>query len=111
MVHSRAIVDPSVRVVVDAKDVDKWKSNPALQFECIRYFVVDQDTTYDSKTNSGKPVFNRTVCLKEEVFKKKLTPEEEAAIAQRRVQAQKDREAKERRMQIDPINLFRKADE
>ena len=111
VVYPKAIVDPSVREVVDAKDVNKWKSNTALQFERIGYFVVDQDTTYDSKTNSGKLVFNRTVSLKEEVFKKKLTAEEEAAIEERRVQAQNDREAKERRMQIDPINLFREADE
>lgn len=111
VVYPNAIVDPSVREVVDAKDVDKWKSNTALQFERIGYFVVDQDTTYDSKSNTGKLVFNRTVNLKEEVFKKKLTAEEEAAIEARRVQAQKDRDAKETRMKIDPINLFREAEE
>ena len=111
VVYPNAIVDPSVREVVDAKDVDKWKSNTALQFERIGYFVVDQDTTYDSKSNTGKLIFNRTVNLKEEVFKKKLTAEEEAAIEARRVQAQKDRDAKETRMKIDPINLFREAEE
>ena len=111
VVYPNAMVDPSVREVVDSKNIDKWKSNTALQFERIGYFVVDQDTTYDSKTNTGKLVFNRTVSLKEEVFKKKLTPEEEAAIEKRRVQAQKDRQAKEKRMQIDPINLFREGDE
>ena len=63
VVYPHAIVDPSVREVVDAKDVDKWKSNTALQFERMGYFVVDQDTTYDSKSNSGKLVFNRTVSL------------------------------------------------
>jgi glutaminyl-tRNA synthetase len=111
VVFPKAIVDPSVREVVDAKNVDKWNSNTALQFERIGYFVVDQDTTYDSETNTGNLVFNKTVSLKEEVFKKKLTPEEEAAIENRRAQAQKDLEAKEKRMQIDPINLFREADE
>ena len=33
VVHAEAIVDPSVLEVCDAKDVDKWKSNAALQFE------------------------------------------------------------------------------
>jgi hypothetical protein len=111
VVYSNAIVDPSIRDVVNAKNVDKWKSNTALQFERIGYFVVDQDTTYDPETNTGKLVFNRTVSLKEEVFKKKLTPQEEAAIDARRAQAQKDRDAKEKRMTIDPINLFREAKE
>jgi glutaminyl-tRNA synthetase len=111
VVYSNAIVDPSIRDVVNAKNVDKWKSNTALQFERIGYFVVDQDTTYDPETNTGKLVFNRTVSLKEEVFKKKLTPQEEAAIDARRAQAQKDRDAKEKRMTIDPINLFREAEE
>ncbi len=109
--YSKAIVDPSVREVVDAKFVNKWTSNVALQFERLGYFVVDDDTTYDSKNNSGNLVFNRTVSLKEEVFKKKLTPEEEAAIEKNRAEKQQALEAKKKRMQIDPDNLFREADE
>lgn len=111
VVYSKAIVDPSVREVVDAKFVNKWTSNVALQFERLGYFVVDDDTTYDSKNNTGNLVFNRTVSLKEEVFKKKLTPEEEAAIEKNRAEKQQALEAKKKRMQIDPDNLFREADE
>lgn len=111
VVHPQAIVDPSVRELVDVKDVDVWKSNYALQFERMGYFCVDTDTTYESKTGKGKLVFNRTVSLKEEVFKKELTDQEVAAIEARKLQAKKDLEAKDLRMKIDPVNLFREAEE
>ena len=47
--YSKAIADPSVRNCFDAKDVDKWKSDIALQFERFSYFDVDTDTQYDSQ--------------------------------------------------------------
>mmetsp|Transcript_33280 Transcript_33280/g.50195 ORF Transcript_33280/g.50195 Transcript_33280/m.50195 type:complete len:691 (-) Transcript_33280:191-2263(-) len=111
VVYSKAIVDPSVCEVVDAKAVDVWKSNRALQFERMGYFCVDTETTFDSDTKEGKLVFNRTVSLKEEVFKKELTAEEEEAIEARKNKAKKDLEEKEARMKIDPINLFREGAE
>jgi len=110
-VFPNAIVDPSVKEFVDKKDVDVWKSNYALQFERMGFFCVDIDTTFDSSSGSGKLVFNRTVSLKEEVFKKELTAEEEAAIEERRAQQLKVLAEKEERMKIDPINLFREAAE
>merc|ERR1711884_744452 len=72
IIHTEALVDPSVCEVVDKKDVDVWKSNYALQFERMGYFCVDIDTTFDSKTKQGKLVFNRTVSLKEDVLKNEL---------------------------------------
>ena len=111
IVFPHALVDPSVATVVDAKHVDKWKSNAAVQFERFGYFVVDHETTYDPSTKQGKIVFNRTVSLKEEAFKKKLSAAEEAQIEARRAQSKKDLEEKERRMQIDPKDLFRLGDE
>lgn len=111
VVYENALVDPSIREVVDGKKVDKWQSNVALQFERIGYFVLDYETTFDPATSEGKIVFNRTVTLKEEVFKKKLSASEEAQIEARRIQAKKDKEAKEARMQIDPKDLFKIADE
>lgn len=111
VVYPNAIVDPSVREFVDAKDVDEWQSTFAFQFERMGYFCIDLDTTYNSTTNEGKLVFNRTVSLKEEVFKKELTAEEEAAIEARKAKGKKDVEEKEARMKIEPINLFREAPE
>lgn len=111
VVYKSAIIDSSVREQVDAKHVDKWKSSFALQFERMGYFVVDQDTTYDSTTNSGLLVFNRTVSLKEEVFKKQLTSEEVAALEERRNRVKLDLEAKEARMKLDPKDLFREGAE
>ncbi|KAI2496614.1 aminoacyl-tRNA synthetase [Fragilaria crotonensis] len=111
VVYANAVVDASVRDYVDAKDVDPWSSTISFQFERMGYFCVDLDTTYDSKTNEGLLVFNRTVSLKEEVFKKALTPEEEAAVEARKAKGKKDVEEKEARMKIDPINLFREAAE
>jgi glutaminyl-tRNA synthetase len=107
VVHKNAIIDPSVRDLVDAKDVDEWKSNVAFQLERIGYFVVDMDTTFDSATGTGSVVLNRTVSLKEESFKKELSAEEEAAIEARKQKGRKDVEDKERRMQIDPNELFK----
>jgi glutaminyl-tRNA synthetase len=111
VVYPNAIVDPSVKELVDKKDVDVWKSNYPLQFERMGYFCVDIDTTFDSATGTGKLVFNRTVSLKEEVFKKELSTEEEAVIEARRAQQIKDLEEKDVRMKIDPVNLFREAPE
>ena len=100
-----AILDPSIMDVVSVKDIDKWKSNTALQFERMGYFCVDTDSTEE------KLVFNRTVSLKEEVFKKELTAEEEAAIEARRAKAKADLESKDKRMLIDPKNFFQEAEE
>jgi glutaminyl-tRNA synthetase len=112
VVYGNAIVDPSVAEVVDAKKINKWASTVGLQFERFGYFCVDSvDTSFDPETGRGRLVFNRTVSLKEEAFKKKLTAEEEAAIEARRAQAKKGLEEKERRMRIDPVDLFRVGEE
>jgi len=111
IIYPNALVDPSVSEVVNGKTVDKWKSNVALQFERIGYVVVDYDTTYDPDTNEGKIVFNQTVGLKEDVLKKKLSVDEEAALDARRQKQAKDKELKEARMKIDAIDLFREAEE
>ena len=111
VLYKTAIIDPSVRDLVDAKHVDPWKSNVAFQLERIGYFVVDIDTSYDSVTRQGTLVLNRTVSLKEEVFKKELTAEEEAAVEARKSKGRKDVEDKEKRMKIDPKDLFQVAEE
>jgi tRNA synthetases class I (E and Q), anti-codon binding domain. len=111
VVYPHAIVDPSVKEYVDVKHVNKWHSNPALQFERVGYFVVDVDTTFDSKTGQGALVFNRTVSLKEETFKKELTPEEIAKIEARKAKNKADLEAKEAKMKISVKDLFRLAPE
>jgi glutaminyl-tRNA synthetase len=111
ILYPNAMIDPSVKEVVDVKTIDKWQSNLSLQVERIGYFVVDYDTTYDPETNEGFMVFNQTVSLKEESFKKKLSSTEEAVIDARKEKAKKDLEAKELRMKIDPNNLFKLAEE
>jgi glutaminyl-tRNA synthetase len=112
VVYANALVDPSVQEFVDYKHLSVWESSPTVQFERMGYFCVDNvDTTYDPVSNTGKLIFNRTVSLKEEVFKKELTPEEEAAIEARKAKGRKDVEEKEARMKIDPMNLFREAPE
>lgn len=111
VVYANAIVDPSVKEIVDAKDVNQWTSNAALQFERIGYFVVDVDTKYDSQKNEGALVFNRTVSLKEETFKKELTEEEVAAIEARRAKVKAEQAAKEEKMKIAAEDLFRLAPE
>lgn len=111
VVYPNALIDPSVREVVDGRKIDKWSSQAAFQFERVGYFVVDYDTTYNPDADEGKIVFNQTVSLREEVFKKKLSAEEEAAIAAHRDQVKKDLLAKETRMQIDPKNLFKEGEE
>eukprot|EP00558_Chaetoceros_sp_UNC1202_P014486 CAMPEP_0197233786 /NCGR_PEP_ID=MMETSP1429-20130617/1763_1 /TAXON_ID=49237 /ORGANISM="Chaetoceros sp., Strain UNC1202" /LENGTH=291 /DNA_ID=CAMNT_0042692097 /DNA_START=26 /DNA_END=901 /DNA_ORIENTATION=- len=110
-VHAHAIVDPSIRDIVDAKNVDKWTSNVALQFERIGYFVVDVDTQFDSSKNEGALVFNRTVSLKEETFKKQLTKEELAEIDKRKAKTKNDSEAKEILMKIVVEDFFKLAPE
>lgn len=111
IVYANAIVDPSVREVVDVKHVNKWISNQAFQFERFGYFVVDVDTTYDSTKNEGALVFNRTVSLKEEREKKELTDEQEAENLKRRQKQQADKAAKELRMKIAAVDLFKLAPE
>jgi len=111
VVHKQAIVDPSVAEICDAKHVDPWNNNAALQFERMGYFVVDIDTTFQSSDLSGSLVFNRTVSLKEEVFKKEISEEEARAIEERREKSRRDKEAKEARMKIDPVDFFRLAPE
>jgi hypothetical protein len=104
-----------VKDLVDVSGVDKWKSNQALQFERMGYFVVDLDSTFDAKTGEGHLVFNRTVSLKEEVFKKKatnaLSKKEEEANEARKSKQKADLEAKEARMKISAKDLFQLADE
>mmetsp|Transcript_15758 Transcript_15758/g.24504 ORF Transcript_15758/g.24504 Transcript_15758/m.24504 type:complete len:701 (+) Transcript_15758:108-2210(+) len=111
VVHPHAMIDPSVKDCVDVQDIDKWKSNAAFQFERMGYFVVDLDTEYKSSENCGKLVFNRTVSLKEESFKKELTAEEEAAVQARKEKGKADVEKKEARMKIDPKDFFKLCEE
>jgi glutaminyl-tRNA synthetase len=111
VVYSNAIIDPSVQSVVDYKEVDKWTNNTALQFERMGYYVVDLDTKYDASTGKGKLVFNRTVSLKEEIFKKTLTKEQEDVNAARKLKQKADLEAKEIRMTMLPEDLFKLDDE
>jgi glutaminyl-tRNA synthetase len=110
VVHPNAIVDPSVLSLVDKKDVDKWKSNQALQFERLGYFVVDIDTTFDSTTKEGKLVFNRTVSLKED----KAIKVNDAEAEQKRKHTEQQRNAAAARdvlMTIEPKDLFKLAPE
>jgi len=111
IVYQDAIVDPSVGEYVDGKHVDQWRSNRALQFERIGYFVVDEDTMYDSVKASGALVFNRTVSLKEEVFKKQITEQEAEKNALRSKNDKADSDAKEIRMKIPVEKLFQTAPE
>jgi glutaminyl-tRNA synthetase len=111
IVYANALIDPSIKEWVDGTAIDKWKSNRVFQFERLGYFVVDYDTTFDPKTNTGTMVFNRTVSLKEEVFKKVLSDAEKAAVAERAARSQQSVAAKDVRMMIEPINFFREADE
>ena len=110
VVHPNAIVDPSVLSLVDKKDVDKWKSNQALQFERLGYFVVDIDTTFDSTTKEGKLIFNRTVSLKED----KAIKVNDAEAEQKRKHTEQQRNAAAARdilMTIEPKDLFKLAPE
>jgi hypothetical protein len=111
IVHPNAIVDPSVLELVDKKDVDKWKSNQALQFERLGYFVVDTDTTFDSMTKEGKLIFNRTVSLKEDKAVKKISDAEAKEKERRAEQQRKDAAARDILMTIDPKDLFKLAPE
>lgn len=111
IVYENAMIDPSVKEAVGGSKVDKWQSNLALQFERLGYFVVDYETTYNPETDSGKMVFNRTVSLKEEIFKKVLSEAEKAAVSKRAANAQNALAAKDARMTIDPVNFFREAEE
>jgi glutaminyl-tRNA synthetase len=111
IVFEKALIDPSVREVVDSRTVDKWKSNVALQFERFGYFVLDYETTFSPETGEGTIVFNRTVSLKEEVFKKKLTAAEETAIAERRAKAKKEENEKQGRMMISSEDFFKLSEE
>lgn len=111
IVYPQALIDPSVKEFVNGKKVDKWKSNTALQFERLGYFVVDYETTFDPHTGKGKLVFNRTVSLKEELAKQKLSAAEEAKARERAEKTKRDQEAKKVRMQIEPKDFFKKAEE
>ena len=111
IVHPNAIIDPSVLALVDKKDVGKWKSNQALQFERLGYFVVDTDSTFDSATKLGKLIFNRTVSLKEDKAVKQVTAAELKEKQRRAEQQKKDAAARDILMTIDPADLFRLAPE
>eukprot|EP00978_Attheya_sp_CCMP212_P015557 scaffold40089_cov59-Attheya_sp.AAC.2 len=110
-VYPNAILDPSVKELVDAKYVDEWTSNNALQLERIGYFVVDMDTTYDPSTQTGTVVLNRTVNLKADAVKVKRSEKEVQALEARKLKTQQDNAAKEARMQIAPEQLFQQAEE
>lgn len=105
VVYETAIIDPSIKEVIDHSRISRWSSNIAFQFERMGYFCVDYETTPE------KLVFNRTVTLKEEAFKKQLTKEEEEKIAARKLAAKQDVERKAVRMKIDAVNLFQEAEE
>jgi glutaminyl-tRNA synthetase len=111
VVYANAIIDPSVLELVDKKDVGKWKSNQALQFERLGYFVVDTDSTFDSATKSGKLVFNRTVSLKEDKAVKQVSAAEAKEKERRAEQQKKDAAARDILMTIDPADLFKLAPE
>lgn len=111
ILYPNARVDPSVAEVADKKDVDEWTSNAALQFERMGYFVVDLDTTFDASTGEGTIVFNRTVSLKEEAGKKKMSKDEEQALEARKAKQAADKAAKEARLRIPPELLFQQGDE
>ncbi|KAL7465538.1 hypothetical protein ACHAXS_005859 [Conticribra weissflogii] len=111
VVYPNAIIDPSVLSLVDKKNVDKWKSNQALQFERLGYFVVDIDTTFDSSTKEGTLVFNRTVNLKEDKAVKKVSDAEAEKKRKHAEQQRKDAEARDILMKIEPKDLFRLAPE
>ena len=111
IVHPNAMIDPSVLLLVDKKDVDKWKSNQALQFERLGYFAVDVDTTFDSATKKGKLVFNRTVSLKEDKAVKKVNAAEEEAKKKHQEQQRAQAESGKLLMTIEPKDLFKKAPE
>mmetsp|Transcript_4359 Transcript_4359/g.8390 ORF Transcript_4359/g.8390 Transcript_4359/m.8390 type:complete len:233 (-) Transcript_4359:282-980(-) len=111
IVHPNAMIDPSVISLVDKKDLDKWKSNQALQFERLGYFVLDIDTTFDSTTKEGKLVFNRTVSLKED---KAVVKKDDAESEQKRKRAEQQRNAaaaRDKLLTIDPKDLFKVAPE
>mmetsp|Transcript_10839 Transcript_10839/g.22931 ORF Transcript_10839/g.22931 Transcript_10839/m.22931 type:complete len:694 (+) Transcript_10839:85-2166(+) len=111
VLYPNAIIDPSVLSLVDKNNVDKWQSNQALQFERLGYFVVDIDTTFDSSTNEGKLVFNRTVNLKEDKAVKKVSDAEAEKKRKHAEQQRKDAEARDILMKIEPKDLFRLAPE
>jgi glutaminyl-tRNA synthetase len=111
IVYASAKVDPSIKDLADGAKVNKWVSGTPLQIERFGYFVVDHETTFNPATGEGAIVLNRTVSLKEEVFKKQVTVEEQAAMADRAAKTKNALAAKEARMKIDPINFFREAEE
>jgi hypothetical protein len=91
--------------------LDKWKSNQALQFERLGYFVLDIDTTFDSTTKEGKLVFNRTVSLKED---KAVVKKDDVESEQKRKRAEQQRNAaaaRDKLMTIEPKDLFKLAPE
>lgn len=111
IVHPNAMIDPSVMSLVDKKNVDTWKSNQALQFERLGYFVVDTDTTFDSTTKEGKLAFNRTVSLKEDKAVKKVSAAEEEQKRKRAEQQRSASAARDILITIDPKDLFKLAPE
>lgn len=111
IVYPSARIDPSVKEFLKGKAVDKWTSGVAVQFERFGYFVVDYDTTFDPATGKGILVMNRTVSLKEDVVKTKKSDKELEDLEARKKRTQDAMAAKEKRMKIDPVNLFREADE
>jgi len=112
IVYENALVDPSASDLIDGTTVSKWKSNPAVQFERMGYYVVDYETEFHKDSNpTGKIVLNRTVSLKEEVAKKKISQAEKDKLDERRNQQKAQTEAKERRMQIEPVNYFKEWDD
>ena len=95
----------------DASKLDKWQSNAALQFERMGYFVIDVDTTFDTKTGSGNLVLNRTVSLKSEGPKAQKSNKEKAENERRKEANQRNLELKAARMKIEAKDLFQLAEE
>lgn len=111
VVYAKAIVDPSVAQIADKSKVDEWTSNEAVQFERMGYFVIDLDTTFEEATGKGKLVLNRTVSLKEEAGKKKISAEQAKANEARKAKQAADKAAKEARLKIPPVDLFKLGEE
>jgi len=114
IIHDKALIDPSILTLqststnttttteqICSTKLSQWSSNPAYQFERMGYFCLDIDST------PSKLVFNRTVSLKEEKFKKQLTPEEERDIRERRERDLRDARVKEERMKISERDFFK----
>jgi glutaminyl-tRNA synthetase len=112
VVMTEAMVDASVSELCDASACDKWKSGAAFQFERIGYYVVDYDTTYNSKDGSGKIVFNSIVGLREDVAKKDTAEKKEGGGGGGSADEIRAKQAKQKaRLAIPLVEFFVKCEE